>query len=87
MSYRLTTTRKAEKDIRDLPDAVFGRVDARILSLAETPHPPDASKVKGRRRLFRVRVGDYRILYEVDDAARTVTIARVRHRREVYRDL
>lgn len=87
MPYTLHTTRKAEKDIRDLPETVFARVDTRIVALAETPHPPDAVKIKGRTRLFRIRVGDYRILFEVDDEACEVTVARVVHRREAYRDL
>jgi mRNA interferase RelE/StbE len=83
----LTTTRKAEKDLRSLPDPAYDRVDARILALAGNPHPPDAVKVRASRGLFRVRVGDYRILFVVDDDTQEVTIARVGHRREVYRDL
>ncbi len=85
MPYRLALKPGARRDLDRLPADLFARVDARILS--EDPRPPGAGKLRGTRNGFRVRVGDHRILYEVDDATRTVTIARVRHRREVYRDL
>jgi mRNA interferase RelE/StbE len=56
-------------------------------ALGTDPRPPGAKPLKGHRPWLRVRVGDYRIIYDVDDAARVVTVAVVGHRREVYRGL
>lgn len=56
-------------------------------ALASDPRPPGVSAIKGHRPYLRVRTGDYRVIYAVDDADRIVTVARVQHRREVYRGL
>lgn len=84
---RILLTSSARKDLAALPKDTLRRVDARILALADHPRPPGAEKVKGGEDLLRVRVGDYRILYEVEDADFLLVVARVRHRREVYRGL
>ena len=86
-AYRVVTTRAALQDLAALPKQVLARTDARILALADTPRPPGVTILHGSERLLRVRVGDYRIVYQVDDNNRTVTVARVRHRRQVYRRL
>jgi len=83
--YTLLLTASAEKDLRKLPRPILERLHVKILALRETPRPSGATKLSGRLEGWRVRVGDYRIVYQIDDAAQTVTIARVRHRREVYR--
>ena len=87
MPYRIVTTQRAAKDLVSLPKAVVRRTDAKILSLAHTPRPAEAVKLKGADALYRVRVGDYRIVYEVQDAVVVIVIVRVGHRREVYRGL
>ena len=83
--YALVTRPAASRDLKHLPVAVQRRIDAQILSLARNPFPPDAKKLEGLEGLYRVRVGDYRVLYLVDTKQHVVTIARVRHRREAYR--
>lgn len=83
--YRLEIRRTAERDLRRLPRSAFERLNEQILSLREDPRPPGVRKLKGKLEGWRVRVGQYRILYEIDDEERVVTIARVRHRRDVYR--
>jgi mRNA interferase RelE/StbE len=83
--YRLEIRQSAERDLRRLPQPLFLRLNRQILALGEDPRPPGAKKLKGRLEGWRVRVGQYRILYQIDDQTRTVTIARVRHRRDVYR--
>ena len=83
--YRLLIKASAEKDLRGLPASLFQRVNARILALREEPRPAGSLKLSGNLEGWRVRVGDYRILYQIDDAAQTLTIVRVKHRREVYR--
>lgn len=83
--YTLLIKRSAERDLRRLPRVIFERVNDRILALGDDPRPPGVRKLVGALEGWRVRVGDYRILYQIDDDAQTVTIVRVRHRREVYR--
>jgi mRNA interferase RelE/StbE len=83
--YALLIKRSAERDLRRLPRVLFERVNERILSLRDDPRPHGVRKLSGALEGWRVRVGDYRILYQIDDEAQTVTIVRVRHRREVYR--
>jgi mRNA interferase RelE/StbE len=85
--YRIVTTRRAAKDLAALPKAVVRRVDAKILNLAHAPRPAEAVKLKGADALYRLRVGDYRIIYEVKDDVVVIVIVRVGHRREVYRGL
>jgi len=85
MTYLVVDQPAAERDLAKLPRDVLRRVDDRIRTLAENPRPPGSEKLKGAEDLYRVRVGDYRILYRIDDKARVVRIARVRHRRDAYR--
>ena len=61
------------------------RIISRLESLARNPRPTGCTKLEGAFDLWRVRVGDYRIIYEVDDQARTVDVSVVRHRRDAYR--
>jgi mRNA interferase RelE/StbE len=83
--YALLIKRSAERDLRRLPRALFERVNERILSLRDDPRPHGVRKLVGALEGWRIRVGDYRILYQIDDDAQTVTIVRVKHRREAYR--
>jgi mRNA interferase RelE/StbE len=83
--YALLIKRSAERDLRQLPRATFERVNKRILALRDDPRPHGVRKLAGALEGWRIRVGDYRILYQIDDGAQTVTIVRVKHRREVYR--
>ena len=85
MAYRIILKPAALKDLEALPATMLSRVDASIRALADTPRPPGAKKLKDESGLWRQRVGDYRVLYRIDDAAEAVTVARVRHRREAYR--
>ncbi len=75
----------AEKDIRDLPADVRDRITSAILALRDDPLPHGVRKLQGMERHFRLRIGDYRILYEFESAAQTIIIYRVKHRREAYR--
>jgi mRNA interferase RelE/StbE len=83
--YRIEVTKAGARDLRTLAANILKRVDARILSLAKQPRPDGVKKLIGAEDLCRVRVGDYRIIYEIHDAVILVSIIRVRHRREVYR--
>jgi len=83
--YTLLINRSAERDLRKLHGVIFERVNEKILALRNDPRPPGVRKLSGDLEGWRVRMGDYRILYQIDDDAQTVTIVRVKHRREVYR--
>jgi mRNA interferase RelE/StbE len=67
-----------------LPDDARERVTRAIDGLAEEPHPPGRRKLQGREG-WRIRVGDYRVVYEIDDDLRMVTVLQAGHRRDVYR--
>ncbi len=84
MMYKVEVSNTARKQILKIPPPHFHRIKTHISDLAENPRPPDALKLKGEAG-YRLRVGDYRILYEVDDKRREVVIYRVRHRGDVYR--
>jgi mRNA interferase RelE/StbE len=70
--------------MKNLPNELKQRVIARIFGLSDNPYRRGSTKLRGRAG-FRVRVGDYRVMYDVDDGSRTLSILRVRHRREGYR--
>jgi len=75
----------AENDLKRLPITTFHRIIFQIRILAENPRPSGCRKLTGLKNDWRIRVGDYRVLYEIDEKARAVRIMRVRHRREPYR--
>ena len=83
--YELAIKKSARKELDDLPDQEFLKIDKAIFSLRDNPVPyPQSKKLKGDDRC-RLRVGDYRVLYKVDESRKIITIYRVRHRRDVYR--
>jgi mRNA interferase RelE/StbE len=85
MTYRVTMTATAVKERKRLDATSRKRVDAALKGLLENPRPSGAKKLSGSQHDWRIRVGDYRILYEVDDEGRLITIWRIAHRREAYR--
>jgi mRNA interferase RelE/StbE len=84
VSYRLSIPRRVSKRMENLPAGVYERVDNAILALADDPRRPGCTKLRGRDD-WRIRVGDYRIVYGKDDERRVVEILHVTHRRDVYR--
>ena len=84
MSYRLSIPRRVSKRMEKLPPRDYDQVDRAILSLADDPRPPGCTRLSGRTDL-RIRVGDYRVVYGIDDERRVVEILHVAHRRDVYR--
>ncbi len=83
-SYKLVIRRSAAKDIEALPTKDRRRVVARIQGLATDPRPAGCEKLSGEEK-YRVRQGDYRILYEIVDHELIVTVVKVGNRRDVYR--
>ncbi len=83
--YRLTWKTSAEKDLRRLPREVIGRLITIAEGLMENPFPPGVRKLSGTKHTFRLRSGDYRVVYSVDGDSLTIEIVRAGHRKEVYR--
>ena len=84
MKYEVRIISAAEREMDKLPTPVHMRISRRILSLEDNPRPRGAKKLSGREE-YRLRVGDYRVLYTIDDDGCMVTIFAVGHQREVYR--
>ena len=83
-NYDLRIKPSAVKELEDLQAKDRRRIVSKIRNLAEEPRPRGCEKLSGRDR-YRLRQGDFRILFEVDDGAQTVTVVKIGHRREVYR--
>ena len=84
--YQVLVERSAEKDLKRLSAEIRSRAVAAIQALGKNPRPIGSRKLGGTENDWRIRVGDYRIIYEIADIVRVVRITRVRHRRDVYRD-
>jgi mRNA interferase RelE/StbE len=82
--YTVSLSLRAQRETRRLEHQILARIAKALDSLAENPRPPGCLKVKTAESLWRIRVGDWRIGYEIDDAVRTVTVITVGHRREFY---
>jgi mRNA interferase RelE/StbE len=83
-SYRVLIKRSAAKELETVPRKDRVRIAAKIELLAGDPRPPASEKLSGEEK-YRLRQGDYRILYLIEDASSTVTVVKIGHRREVYR--
>lgn len=83
--YTVEISRRAIRSIAALPRKEEQRVRAAIELLADEPRPPNCVALTGEQSVYRVRVGDYRILYKVIDARLVILVIRVGHRRDVYR--
>jgi mRNA interferase RelE/StbE len=83
-SYRLLIKPSAAKELRALPANDRKRVVTKIEGLASDPRPPGTEKLSGAEK-YRLRQGDYRVLYSVDDAEKSLVIVKIGHRRDVYR--
>ena len=86
MSYVILLERQAEKELRSLPPQILRRIDKRLLALANKPWPRGSIKLKGKESEgWRIKTGDYRILYTVDKSKKVIKVYRIKHRREAYR--
>lgn len=84
MIYRVVTSETAERQFNRLDRQIQERIRDHIESLAENPRPPGVKKLKGYREYWRIRVGDYRVIYTIQDDRLLVCVIRIGHRREVY---
>jgi mRNA interferase RelE/StbE len=86
-SYNLFFKVSAKKELRQVPPPFIQKILSKIETLSSEPRPFGVKLLKGESRYYRIRQGDYRIVYEVDDALHTVTVITIGHRREVYQGL
>ena len=83
--YRIVISNSAEKDLSKLSKPTFKKVEVAIDGLANEPRPQGVKKLKGLSEdIYRIRVGDYRIIYSIEDKIRIIDIRRVRHRKDAY---
>ncbi len=83
--YDVLLERKAERDLRRLSPVVFKRIIAGIKKLANNPRPGACRKISGSQNDWRIRIGNYRVIYEVDDKTQIVKIMFIKHRKDAYR--
>ena len=85
--YRVEFKPSAERELRRLPKAVIPKISRAIDSLVNNPFPHQCEKLSGSTNAYRLRVGDYRVVYVVENRILLVTIIRLGHRKDVYRRL
>ena len=85
MAFRIEWKKSTRKDLRKLPSATVDKIIEAVESLAENPFPHGVEKLSGSEHAYRIRLGDYRVVYEVVAESKLVEIQRVRHRKDVYR--
>jgi mRNA interferase RelE/StbE len=84
VNYSVLILPRAESELSSLPHAAYERIKQAISELAEIPRPQGCVKLRGRGG-WRIRVGDYRVIYDIQDAARVVIVLHIGHRRDIYR--
>lgn len=83
--YRIEFLKTAKKELAKLPKQVQKRISAKIDALLLDPYPPDSKKLKNGDGRFRIRVGDYRIIYRLEDEKLVILVIKIDHRRDVYK--
>jgi mRNA interferase RelE/StbE len=84
MKYQVILPKSVQRELDRLPDETANRILARLAALETNPRPADVKKLKGRDA-WRIRAGDYRVIYEIQDRASQIIVITIGHRREVYR--
>jgi mRNA interferase RelE/StbE len=81
--YTVLILPSTQKQLSKLPNAIATRIEDKLLELEQDPRPPGCKKLRGRDA-WRIRIGDYRVIYEINDGRLIVTVITIGHRREVY---
>lgn len=85
--YAIVLKRSALKEIRRIPAGILRSIEDRIFALATDPFPSGVERIEGYEHCYRIRIGNYRVVYEVAGTVRIITIIRIGHRKDVYRNL
>ena len=83
--YSIIFARSAERELESLPSKAVNQIFPKIASLSEKPRPRGCKKLSGEGNLWRIRVGNYRVIYSIDDVGHIVDVIQVRHRSDAYR--
>jgi len=83
--YRIEFTRSAEKDLRNIDKAKIAAIYREIEQLKSSPRPQGVKKLTGAQRTYRIRIGDYRVVYEIEDEVLLILVIRIAHRKDVCR--
>ena len=86
MSYQVIIPKPVQKQLDDLPDNIYNRIIKHIISLKENPRPHGCIKLKGYDNEYRIRIGDYRVRYEIHDQQLIVILLHCEHRKIAYRE-
>ncbi|MEG4021394.1 type II toxin-antitoxin system RelE/ParE family toxin [Microcoleus sp. S13C4] len=85
MTYTIIIPKAVQKQLDALPDDVYERIAVKVQQLAENPRPDGVVKLKGSENEYRIRIGDYRVRYEIEDQELRILLLQCKHRKEVYR--
>lgn len=85
MNYTIITPKSVQKQLDALPNDIYERIAVKIQQLAEDPRPDGVVKMKGADHEYRIRIGDYRVRYEIDDEELIILLLQCKHRKDVYR--
>ncbi|MEW6201766.1 MAG: type II toxin-antitoxin system RelE/ParE family toxin [bacterium] len=86
MEYSVIISNSAEKELKSLDHKIADRIGSRLLILEDNPKPPNSKHLKGTT-FYRLRIGDYRVIYNIDNEMRIINILSIGHRKEIYRQL
>ncbi|CAN5272473.1 type II toxin-antitoxin system RelE/ParE family toxin [soil metagenome] len=82
--YKVIVSKTASKELADMPAQVINRIIPAIKNLGENPRPSGEKKLKGEQDTWRIRIGDYRVIYTINDTIRIVDVRKVGHRKDIY---
>ena len=85
MGYSVKLKKSVERDIRRIPEKSIKRIIEALDALEEEPRPKQSKKLRDTERTYRLRTGDYRVIYQIDDERKEIVIFHIRHRKDVYR--
>ena len=85
MPYTVLLSKSAQKQLRKLPSKIADLIEEKLLELEENPRPPGCKKLVGEENAWRIRVGDYRVLYEIQDQVLIVHVVDIDHRKDIYK--
>ncbi len=82
--YKIVFSKAVEKDIRGIPHHILDTIFSEIKTLSADPRPKGVKKLKGYNHIYRIRIGNYRVVYSIEDKILTIEIVKIAHRKEVY---
>ena len=82
--YEILIEKNAEKDCKNIPFNIFREIKNAILDLKINPRPHNVKKLHGSKNDWRIRIGNYRVLYDINDEKRVIKVFRIKHRKDVY---